>query len=369
MYCNSLASIVIPESVTSISNTAFQECRNVVIICPEGSAAETYAKKLKKKYQNTEFDDTESIEITPVTVSLSLGETKELTLKITPETARQTAYWTSSNEGVATVDQSGKVTAVAEGTAVITATSKDNEEIKATCTITVTKKEETVGDTPGSTTPETPGATTSDNTTGTNPGTTTSGNNTQTTSTGTTGSEGQNSKTPAKANTTLQAKTNKCTVKVVSADTKNPTVSYVKSTNAKAKTITVPDTVTVDGVTYKVVSVADNAVQKNKKVTTITLGKNVTSIGNNAFKGCTSLKTVNIKSSSFTKIGANAFSGDKKLTTVKLTSTKLTSKSVGKNAFKGTNKKLTIKVPKKKVSSYKKYFKNKGNKTLKVKKG
>jgi hypothetical protein len=78
---------------------------------------------------------------------------------------------------------------------------------------------------------------------------------------------------------------------------------------------------------------------------------------------------VNIKSSSFTKIGANAFSGDKKLTTVKLTSTKLTSKSVGKNAFKGTNKKLTIKVPKKKVSNYKKYFKNKGNKTLKVKKG
>jgi hypothetical protein len=78
---------------------------------------------------------------------------------------------------------------------------------------------------------------------------------------------------------------------------------------------------------------------------------------------------VNIKSSSFTKIGANAFSGDKKLTTVKLTSTKLTGKSVGRNAFKGTSEKLTIKVPKKKVSSYKKYFKNKGNKTLKVKKG
>lgn len=52
-----------------------------------------------------------------------------------------------------------------------------------------------------------------------------------------------------------------------------------------------------------------------------------------------------------------------------LKSTKLTKKSVGKNALKGTNKKLTIKVPKKKVKKYKTYFKNKGNKTVKVKKG
>ena len=44
-------------------------------------------------------------------------------------------------------------------------------------------------------------------------------------------------------------------------------------------------------------------------------------------------------------------------------------KSVGKNALKGTNKKLVIKVPKKNVKKYKIYFKNKGNKSVKVKKG
>jgi hypothetical protein len=198
---------------------------------------------------------------------------------------------------------------------------------------------------------------------------TTSGNTTTSGGTTTSGAGSQNVNAPAKVNTKLSVSASKCEVKVVSADAENPTVTYVKSTDTKAKSITIPDTVKVDKVTYKVVSVADNAMQKNKKVTTITLGKNVTSIGKNAFKGCTSLKTVNIKSSSFTKIGANAFSGDKKLTTVKMVTTKLTSKSIGKNAFKGTNKKLTIKVPKKKVSSYKKYFKNKGNKTLKVKKG
>jgi uncharacterized protein YjdB len=425
---------------------------NITAIGLGTATVKATAKDDEEKYATCEITVAKAA-VTGITLSKKeinaiVGDNVTLTANVAPTNATvKDVAWSSDKETVATVDQSGKVTAVAEGTAVITATSKDNEEIKAICTITVTT-EETGGDTPGSTTPETPdnenqdnsgngdtstgttpetpdnenqdnsgngdtstgttpetpdnenqdnsgngdtstgttpgtsggttsdkttgttpGATTSDNAAGTNPGTTTSENNTQTTSTGTTGSEGQNSKTPAKANTTLQATTNKCTVKVLSADVQNPTVSYINSTDAKAKTITIPDTVTVDGVTYKVVSVADNAVQKNKKVTTITLGKNVTSIGKNAFKGCTSLKTVNIKSSSFTKIGANAFSGDKKLTTVKLTSTKLTSKSVGKNAFKGTNKKLTIKVPKKKVSSYKKYFKNKGNKTLKVKKG
>ena len=68
-------------------------------------------------------------------------------------------------------------------------------------------------------------------------------------------------------------------------------------------------------------------------------------------------------------IGKNAFKGCKNLKTITLKTTKLTKKSIGKNALKGTNKKLTIKVPKSKVKKYKTYFKNKGNKTVKVKKG
>ena len=42
--------------------------------------------------------------------------------------------------------------------------------------------------------------------------------------------------------------------------------------------------------------------------------------------------------------------------------------AVAKNVLKGTNKKLTIKVPKNKLAAYKKYFKGKGNKTVRVKK-
>lgn len=145
------------------------------------------------------------------------------------------------------------------------------------------------------------------------------------------------------------------------------TVTY-KGVTKKIKTVKVPDKVTIDGITYKVTSIADNALANNKKVTKVVIGKNVTSIGKNAFKKCTKLKTVEIKSTKLNKIGANAFYGAKKLTKITLKTTKLTKKSIGKNALKGTNKKLVIKVPKSKVKTYKTYFKNKGNKTVKVKK-
>ena len=168
--------------------------------------------------------------------------------------------------------------------------------------------------------------------------------------------------------TTINVSAQKCKVKVTSSSATAPSVSYIKSTNSKAKTITIPDTVKVDGITYKVTSVASSALANNKKVTKVTVGKNVTSIGKNAFKKCTKLKTVTLKSTSLKSIGNNAFYGDKNLKTITIKSTKLTSKSVGKNAFKGTNKKLTIKVPKKKVSSYKKFLKKKGNKNVTVKK-
>jgi hypothetical protein len=160
----------------------------------------------------------------------------------------------------------------------------------------------------------------------------------------------------------------KCKVKVLSANASNPTVSFIATTDKKATTVNIPDSVTVDGITYKVTAVADKALSGNKKVKTVTIGKNVTSIGKTAFKGCTKLKSVNVKSTTLTKIGANAFSGDKSLTKITLKTTKLTKKSVGKNALKGTNKKLVVKVPKKQVTAYKKYFKSKGSKTVKVKK-
>lgn len=131
---------------------------------------------------------------------------------------------------------------------------------------------------------------------------------------------------------------------VTSKDGKNPTVTYSGNKNKKAKTITVPSTVTIDGVTYKVTAIADNAFKNNKKVTKVVIPDNIITIGKNAFNGCSKLKTIQIKS------------------------TKLTSKSISKNAFKGISKKVTIKVPKKKLKAYKKLFRKKGlSKKVKMK--
>ena len=174
----------------------------------------------------------------------------------------------------------------------------------------------------------------------------------------------------------------KGTAKVEVTDVTKKEVTYKEPTNKKAKTVSIPATVKIDGVTYKVTKIDDNAFKNNKTVTKVTvgsniktigknafykctklktvkIGKNVTSIGSNAFKGCSSLTSVTLPGKA-TKIGANAFNGCKKLKTIKITSTKLTSKTVAKNAFKGLTKTTTIKVPKKKLSAYKKLFKQKG---------
>ena len=152
----------------------------------------------------------------------------------------------------------------------------------------------------------------------------------------------QKTTAPAAVGTTLKNKSG--SYKVVSSSKKQPTISYVQSAKTKTASVTVPDKVTIGGVTYKVTAIAPKAFANNKKLKKVTISKNITSIGKNAFAGCKKLKKITIKS------------------------TKLKSKSIGKNAFKGTAKNLVINVPKKQYKAYKKFLKKKGNKTVKVKK-
>ena len=131
-------------------------------------------------------------------------------------------------------------------------------------------------------------------------------------------------------------KDDKTSVKVEVSDVKKKEVEYKEPDGKKAKTVSIPATVKINGVTYKVTKIADNAFKNNKTVTKVTVGSNIKTIGKNAFYKCTKLKTI------------------------KITSTKLTSKTVAKNAFKGIYSKATIKVPKSKLTSYKKILKAKG---------
>ncbi|MCM1497751.1 MAG: leucine-rich repeat domain-containing protein [Clostridium sp.] len=222
--------------------------------------------------------------------------------------------------------------------------------------------------------------------------------------------------TPPKVNAVVEDSASKTTVVVTKPAQKDleGEVKVDKINDTSATTVTVPDTVTVNGVKYKVTSVTAGAFANNKKVQTVVLGQYVTKIESGAFSGCTSLtsvtipasvteigakafynckklKTITFKgSSTLTKIGDSAFQGCKALTKITIPAkvTEIGAKAfyncsklktitvkstvlnkVGKNAFKGIHKKAVIKVPKKKYSAYKKLLKNKGQKkTVKIKK-
>ncbi|MBE5927729.1 MAG: leucine-rich repeat domain-containing protein [Lachnospiraceae bacterium] len=124
--------------------------------------------------------------------------------------------------------------------------------------------------------------------------------------------------------------------KVTKSHKTKGTVIFVKPKNKNVTNVTIPATVKVKGVTYKVTAIEKNAFVGCKKLTKVTIGKNVATIGTKAFYNCKKLKTITFKT------------------------TKLTAKKIGKNAFKGTNSKATVNIPKSKYNVYKKALKAKG---------
>lgn len=71
-------------------------------------------------------------------IKMDVNTTENLVASVLPEDAEnKDVTWTSSNEKICTVDESGKVTAVSGGSATITATAKDGSGQSASCTVTV----------------------------------------------------------------------------------------------------------------------------------------------------------------------------------------------------------------------------------------
>lgn len=156
-------------------------------------------------------------------------------------------------------------------------------------------------------------------------------------------------------NTTITVGTNK--YKVVSTTNKKEALAFLGSTQKDVKKVTIPATVKIGDKNYKVTSINKNAFKGNKKLTNVTIGKNVVTIGDSAFEGCTSLTKITIPSNVKT-IGKKAFYKASKLKTITIKSKKLT--KVGSSAFKGINSKAKIVVPSSKLSAYKKLLKGKG---------
>ena len=80
-----------------------------------------------------------SITLNKSSINLLIGGSQTLSVtNVSPDDAvDKSVTWSSSATGVATVDPTGKVTAVAEGTATITATANDGSGTTATCTVKV----------------------------------------------------------------------------------------------------------------------------------------------------------------------------------------------------------------------------------------
>lgn len=118
----------------------------------------------------------------------------------------------------------------------------------------------------------------------------------------------------------------------------------VKYVNAGgSKTVTVPDTVIVNGVQYKVTSIDESAFKNNKTLQSVKLGKYVTQIDAEAFSGCTALTSVTVNSE-VTKIGDKAFYNCKKLKTITLP-TKANITEIGDSAFENCAVLAKITIP------------------------
>ena len=75
-------------------------------------------------------------------------------------------------------------------------------------------------------------------------------------------------------------------------------------------------------VTYKVTAISDKAFKGNKKLTTVTIGSNVTKIGKEAFSGCKNLKKITVTAGKLKTISKNAFKGINKKATITVKGTK-----------------------------------------------
>lgn len=85
-------------------------------------------------------------------------------------------------------------------------------------------------------------------------------------------------------------------VRYVITNAAKKTAMVEKGLNKKTlKKVVIPPTVTINDVSYKVTEIKAKAFQNFTKISSVTIGKNVTKIGNQSFSGCKKLKTLIFK--------------------------------------------------------------------------
>ena len=129
---------------TSNKSVATVSENGLVSALKKGTASITVKTKDGKKSARcnvkvvAETIELESIALNKENISLTVGSTETLALSFTPENAtHKEVTWSSSNEKIATVNQSGKITAKAAGETLISVETENG--LKKTCRVTVTE--------------------------------------------------------------------------------------------------------------------------------------------------------------------------------------------------------------------------------------
>lgn len=132
--CSNLSKVIIPQSVASIGDNAFEGCNKLTIWCYAGSYAEAYAivHGIPVRYITLQLNENE----------LELKENESVNLCASFNTDLNDVcemIWTSDKPSVVSVTGDGKITAVGKGKAIVTATSSTG--LSATCVVNVVSDE------------------------------------------------------------------------------------------------------------------------------------------------------------------------------------------------------------------------------------
>ena len=131
--CTKLTQITVPRNTTSIASNAFSYPKKMTMYGPSDCYAQTYASGKGIKYVTQDIHAT-SVSLDSTEKTAERYDDFQLTATIAPLNFTDAVVWTSSNEEVAAVSDTGYVEICGVGTAVITVTAGN---VKAVCKITV----------------------------------------------------------------------------------------------------------------------------------------------------------------------------------------------------------------------------------------
>ena len=180
--CNLLDTLIIPNNVEYIEESAFHDCSNLVyanigsgvksigryafagcsslsnvisnaltpptvgsdafsvygnLYVPKGTKGLYASADVWKNFNIIEMIDAEAISINQKSSYINVGETQQLDVTIMPDGANENVSWSSDNSNCVEIDQDGMITGKKIGEATITAKTTDGTDLTSTCKVYV----------------------------------------------------------------------------------------------------------------------------------------------------------------------------------------------------------------------------------------